>query len=115
MGTPLVLDKAKLRAKRAIVPFRMILPAIGRRSLARSHLYKPSFVRSQARQPKKPPTPSISRMGQYVTVKRDVPIRMRVISGSSAWKLANTFSNWGMTKIFTTIMAASMAKTTKVG
>jgi hypothetical protein len=48
-------------------------------------------------------------------VKREVPIRMRVISGSSAWKLANTFSNCGITNMFTTTIAATIAIITKVG
>ena len=40
---------------------------------------------------------------------------MRVISGSSEWKLANTLTNCGITKMLTIAIAPTIATTTKVG
>ena len=50
-GTPLFSDNAKLRAKRASVDFRMILPASGARSFQRSQVRRPAGSVIQRRSP----------------------------------------------------------------
>ena len=66
-------------------------------------------MRSQARKAAIAAIVSTSSKGQYATMNADVPIRMRVIKGSSALKLANTFTNWGITNILTMTMAIIIA------
>ncbi len=41
---PLSLEMAKLRAKRANVAFKIILPTMGKRSFSLFHLYNPLMV-----------------------------------------------------------------------
>ena len=48
-----------------------------------------------------------------IQINRIVPSKILVIRGSSALKLANTFSNWGMTKTLMTPIAPTIAINTR--
>jgi hypothetical protein len=53
--------------------------------------------------------------GQYATKKSEVAISTRVISGSWILKLAKILANAGITKRFTTNIAAASASITITG
>jgi hypothetical protein len=72
-------------------------------------------VALQERKPNQPAMPMPRKTGQFCLVNSEVPIRIRVISGSSAWKVLKTLWNCGITKMFTTAIAATIAMTTKLG
>jgi len=115
IGTPLLLAIAKLRAKRASVAFSTMGPAIGRRSLALSHAYRPAGRASQTLMPQAPATAPVSSTGHHLSVKPETPSSTRVISGNSALKPANTVAKVGITKMLMTIIAITMAPITSVG
>ncbi len=88
---------------------------MGRRSLSRSQARRPGTVARNERAISMAATTPPSSAGHQSSMKRELPSRMRVISGSSARMFSNTLAKAGMTKRLITTTAATMARMTKLG